>query len=121
MEPLQSLPQSGEREINYVTVNGLVLTEGVHYVLGADKGTVRISNSRAPVKKKSLTTTVLVSYYAGPLKTNAVRIAPVVNSFTLNKYAGKNTELIFNFSITANGGKNIFLYLERKQNTFVFW
>jgi hypothetical protein len=33
------------REINYVTVNGLVLTEGVHYVLGADKGTVRISNA----------------------------------------------------------------------------
>jgi hypothetical protein len=32
------------REINYVTVNGLVLTEGVHYVLGADKGTVRNSN-----------------------------------------------------------------------------
>jgi hypothetical protein len=28
-----------------------------------------------------------------------------VNSFTLNKYAGKNTELIFNFSITANGGE----------------
>jgi hypothetical protein len=68
-------------------------------VLGADKGTVRISNSGAPVRKNpSLTTTVLVSYYAGPLKTNAVRIAPVVNSFTLNKYAGKNTELIFNFS-----------------------
>jgi hypothetical protein len=37
-------------------------------------------------KNPSLTTTVLVSYYAGPLKTNAVRIAPVVNSFTLNKY-----------------------------------
>jgi hypothetical protein len=68
------------REINYVTVNGLVLTEGVH-VLGADKGTVRISNKGAPVRKNpSLTTTVLVSYYAGPLKTNAVRIAPVVNS-----------------------------------------
>jgi hypothetical protein len=64
-------------------------------VLGADKGTVRISNSGAPVRKNpSLTTTVLVGYYAGPLKTNAVRIAPVVNSFTLNKYAGKNTELI---------------------------
>jgi hypothetical protein len=68
------------REINYVTVNGLVLTEGVHYVLGADKGTVRISNKGAPRKNPSLTTTVLVSYYAGPLKTNAVRIAPVVNS-----------------------------------------
>jgi hypothetical protein len=103
------------REINYVTVNGLVLTEGVHYVLGADKGTVRISNSGAPVRKNpSLTTTVLVSYYAGPLKTNAVRIAPVVNSFTLNKYAGKNTELIFNFSITANGGKNIFWSILRE-------
>jgi hypothetical protein len=49
-------------------------------VLGADKGTVRISNSGALRKNPSLTTTVLVSYYAGPLKTNAVRIAPVVNS-----------------------------------------
>jgi hypothetical protein len=31
-----------------------------------------------------------------------------------SKYAGKNTELIFNFSITANGGKRIFSgpYLE---------
>jgi hypothetical protein len=68
------------REINYVTVNGLVLTEGVHYVLGRTRA-VRISNSGAPVRKNpSLTTTVLVSYYAGPLKTNAVRIAPVVNS-----------------------------------------
>jgi hypothetical protein len=46
------------------------------------------------VRKNPSLTTVLVSYYAGPLKTNAVRIAPVVNSFTLNKYAGKNTELI---------------------------
>jgi hypothetical protein len=43
-----------------------------------------------------------------------VRIAPVVNSFTLNKYAGKNTELIFNFSITANGGKNIFWSILRE-------
>jgi hypothetical protein len=42
-----------------------------------------------------------------------VRIAPVVNSFTLNKYAGKNTELIFNF-ITANGGKNIFWSILRE-------
>jgi hypothetical protein len=63
-------------------------------------------------KNPSLTTTG--SYYAGPLKTNAVRIAPVVNSFTLNKYAGKNTELFFNFSITANGGKNIFWSILRE-------
>jgi hypothetical protein len=47
------------------------------------------------VKEPKSTTTVLVSYYEDLLKTNAVRIAPVVNSFTLNKYAGKNTELIF--------------------------
>jgi hypothetical protein len=88
-------------------------------VLGADKGTVRISNSGAPVRKNpSLTTTVLVSYYAGPLKTNAVRIAPVVNSFTLNKYAGKNTELIFNFMLTE---VRIFSgpYLEAKHLCFL--
>jgi hypothetical protein len=69
MEPLQSLPQTVIREINYVTVNGLVLTEGVHYVLGADKGTVRISNSGAPVRKNpSLTTTVLVATMQDLLK-----------------------------------------------------
>jgi hypothetical protein len=43
MEPLFTT-KAVIREINYVTVNGLVLTEGVHYVLGADKGTVRISS-----------------------------------------------------------------------------
>jgi hypothetical protein len=37
------------REINYVTVNGLVLTEGVHYVLGADKGTELVIAT--PVRK----------------------------------------------------------------------
>jgi hypothetical protein len=65
------------REINYVTVNGLVLTEGVHYVPGADKGTVRISNRGSCEKEPK-------SYYYCPgkllcrtLKTNAVRIAPV--------------------------------------------
>jgi hypothetical protein len=41
-----------------------------------------------------------------------VRIAPV-NSFTLNKYAGKEYRF-FNFSITANGGKKYFgPYLEK--------
>jgi hypothetical protein len=55
-----------------------------------------------------------------PLKTNAVRIAPVVNSFTLNKYAGKNTELIFNFSITANGGKNIFWSIQKEAKHLCF-
>jgi hypothetical protein len=41
------------REINYVTVNGLVLTEGVHYVLGADKGTVRIMRGSCEKEPKS--------------------------------------------------------------------
>jgi hypothetical protein len=69
------------REINYVTVNGLVLTEGVHYVL--ERTREQLELARGPVRKNpSLTTTVLVSYYAGPLKTNAVRIAPVVNSYS---------------------------------------
>jgi hypothetical protein len=52
-------------------------------------------------------------YYIGqllcrPLKANVVRIPPVVNLFTLNKYSGKTQSLFFNFSITANGGRNIF-------------
>jgi hypothetical protein len=55
------------REINYVTVNGLVLTEGVHLRARADKGTVRIVI--APVRKNpSLTTTVLVATMQDLLK-----------------------------------------------------
>jgi hypothetical protein len=57
------------REINYVTVNGLVLTEGVHYVLGADKGTVRISNRGSCEKEPKSYYYCPGSYYAGPLKT----------------------------------------------------
>lgn len=106
------------REVNYITVNGLILVEGVHYVLGTDGNTIRISNSGAPVRKNpGLTTTILASYYAGPLTGNAIRIPPVVNSFTLNKYSGKNTELLFDFSITANGGKNIFWSILRDGNS----
>jgi hypothetical protein len=54
------------REINYVTVNGLVLTEGVH-VLGADKVQLELV-IRAPVRKNPSLTTTVPSYYAGPLK-----------------------------------------------------
>jgi hypothetical protein len=36
----------------------------------------------------------LVSY-AGPLKANVVRIPPVVNLFTLNKYSGKKHRAYF--------------------------
>jgi hypothetical protein len=101
------------REINYVTVNGLVLTEGVH-MLGADKGTVRISNRGSCEKEPK-------SYYycPGKLLCRTSKNKRCENSacgklFTLNKYAGKNTELIFNFSITANGGKNIFWSILRE-------
>jgi hypothetical protein len=54
--------------------------------------------------------------YMGPLKTNAVRIAPVVNSFTLNKYAGKNTELILTSALLLTEVR-IFSgpYLEKEQ------
>jgi len=97
------------KQINYITVNGVNLIEGVHYIVGADKTTVRISNSGAPVKKNpSITTTILVSYYAGALKENSIKVPPIVNSFTLNKTSGKNTELLFNFNISANDGKNIY-------------
>jgi hypothetical protein len=61
-------------------------------------------------KNPSLTTTVLVTMQ--DLLKQTLRIAPVVNSFTLNKY-GKNTELIFNSSY-YNGGKNIFWSILRE-------
>lgn len=104
------------RQVNYITVNGVNLIEGVHYVLST-RNTIRISNSGAPVRKNpSITTTILVSYYAGSLRNDAIRIAPVVNFFKLNKESGKNTELLFDFSITPNDGKNIFWSVIREGN-----
>jgi hypothetical protein len=51
----------------------------------SNENKARISNKGS--QRKNITVR-----YHGPLKTNAVRIALLVNSFTLNKYAG-NTEL----------------------------
>jgi hypothetical protein len=64
-------------------------------------------------KNPSLTTTVLVSYY-GPLKTNENSACGKL--FTLNKYA--EYRAYFNFSITANGGKNIFWSILRETPFF---
>jgi hypothetical protein len=90
-------------------------------VLGADKGTVRISNGAPEKEPKSYYYYCPGSYYAGPLKTNAVRIAPVVNSFTLNKYAGKNTELILTSALLLTEGIFSGPYLEKEAKHFVFW
>lgn len=95
-------------KVNYVTVNGINLIEGVHYEKISDNK-ISISNSGAPVKKNpSITTTVLVSYYAGHKISFITKVPPVINLFSLNKYSGKNGEIVFNFSISQFDGKNVY-------------
>jgi hypothetical protein len=73
------------------------------------------------VRKNPSLTTVLVSYYAGPQNKQTLRIAPVVNSFTLNKY-GKNTELILTSALLLTEVR-IFSgpYLEKEAKHLCFW
>lgn len=95
-------------KINFVTINGVTLIEGKHYFI-TDGNIVNISNSGAPVKKNpTLSTNILVSYYASVEKVTTVNIAPVVSFFTLNSNSGRDKELIFNFKINQNNGNNIF-------------
>jgi hypothetical protein len=94
--------------VNYITVNGVNLIENVHYVI-AGPNVIHISNSGSPVKKHpSITTSILVSYFAGAAHRAIAKIPPVINYFTLSKYSGKSGEIVFNFSIAQNSGKNIY-------------
>jgi hypothetical protein len=96
------------QEINYITVNGINLIEGVHYTTDTEK-TIKISNKGAPVRKNpSLTTTILVSYYTKPAVSSYTKVPPVINSFTLNSYLGRAGEIIFDFNIAPFDGKNIY-------------
>lgn len=96
------------KKVNFVTVNGLNLIEGVHYEISGDR-TINISNNGNPLKKNpSITNTILVSYYNGSRATSNVKSPPVLNYFTITPTAGQTAEIIMNFHISAFDGKNIF-------------
>lgn len=96
------------KKVNYVTVNGINLIEGVHYdVVGTNK--IKVSSSGAPIKKNpSITTTLLVSYYADIARASTIKVAPTLNLFSINKTSGRDGEIVFNFSISPFDGKNIY-------------
>ena len=95
-------------KVNFVTVNGLNLIEGVHFIVSGER-TISISNNGNPLKKNpTLTNTILVSYYNGIRATSSIKSPPVVNYFTLTPNKGQNSEILMNFSISAFDGKNIF-------------
>lgn len=105
------------KKVNYITVNGINLIEGVHYTVDSSNK-IRISNSGAPVRKNpSLTTTILVSYYAGASKTSSIKVPPTINFFSLSRTSGKNGEIVFDFSISPHDGKNIYWSILKDGNS----
>lgn len=98
-------------KVIYVTVNGVALIEGKHYDVTSDY-TISISNEGSPIKNNpGLTTNILVGYNYKNRKSltdSIVKVPPVLNSFYIDKYSGKDGKILFDFSIEANDGKNIF-------------
>lgn len=97
--------------IIYLTVNGVALIEGKHYNVTSDY-TISISNEGSPIKTlPGLTTNILVGYNYKNRKSltdSIVKVPPVLQSFYMDKYSGKDGKLIFDFAIDANDGDNIF-------------
>lgn len=94
--------------VNYVTVNGLNLIEGVHYSV-TGKNTISIGNNGSPLKKNpSLTNTILVNYNNKGKATSSVKTPPILDYFTISPNQGQTNEIVMNFSISAYDGKNIY-------------
>lgn len=96
-------------KVNYITVNGVMLTGGVHYnQLAPNK--IEISNYGAPVRKNpTIITSILISYYAGEPATAAARTRiPVIGDFTISPTSGQNGSILFDFTIVKNDATNIY-------------
>jgi len=93
-----------------LTVNGINLIEGVHFFVDSEFE-IHISNSGDPLNAFSgQRVDVLVVYMRnnnqfGFMTSN---LAPVITTFYLNRYSGRNDKIIFNFAIEPRDGKNIY-------------
>lgn len=95
-------------KVNFVTVNGLNLIEGVHFEVTGDY-TISISNNGNPLKKNpSITNTISVSYYNGIKSSRTIKSPPILNFFAISPTEGQTAEIIMDFSISAFDGANIF-------------
>ena len=102
----------GIDKIVYVTVNGINLIEGVHYTVTSDFTIAISKDGNSPVRQNpTLTTNILVGYHhnsrLSPLIA-PILDAPTIDLFYINPIAGKEGEILFNFSILENDGRNIY-------------
>ena len=99
-------------KVIYISVNGVNLIENRHYTVEGNN-TIHISKDGATALRQlpGLATTILVGYNysnTGAAYDISTKVPPNLASFYLNKSSGMNGELIFNFIIEANHGRNIF-------------
>jgi len=97
-------------KVLYLTVNGVNLIEGVHYVI-VGESTIAISNFGDPLKSYSgTTTTILVGYHhrAKVGLSGIVGVPPIIVDFYLNRQNGREGSIVFNFNIEKRDGKNIY-------------
>lgn len=98
------------KKIIFVTINGLTLIEDKHYVVTGPR-TISISNEGAAVRANpGMDTEISVGYHFANNRAvdSTVRIPPVINTFYLDKYSGRDGAITFNFDIIANSGTNIY-------------
>lgn len=98
-------------KVIYVTLNGINLIEGKHYFVDSSN-VIKISNDGSPIKNNpGLTSNILVAYHYKnnrAVSANIVKVAPIIETFYINTYSGKNGKILFDFIINPRDGKNIF-------------
>lgn len=100
----------GIEKVLFLTVNGVNLIEGVHFYV-EDEFNIYISNFGDPLNVFSgQTVNVLVVYLHNNRRYSIqdIKLPPIITTFYLNRYAGVDEEIIFNFNIEKRDGKNIY-------------
>lgn len=100
----------GIEKILSLTVNGVGLVEGIHYYV-KDEFYIYISNQGDPLNAFSgQDVNILVAYIHNKNKfgVKIVQLPPVISTFYIDKYSGRDEKIIFDFIIEERNGKNIY-------------
>jgi hypothetical protein len=98
------------KKVIFVTVNGLTLIPGKHFDVTGLR-TISISNEGSAVKANpGLITEISVGYHFANNRAidNAIKLPPVINTFYIDKYSGRDGSITFNFDIIQNDGANVY-------------
>lgn len=107
------------KKVVFVTVNGLTLLPEKHFIITGNR-TISISNEGSAVKANpGLATEISVGYHFknNRVINNGTKTPPILNTFFIDKYTGREGSISFDFDIIQKDGKNIYWSILKDGNS----